>query len=136
MEGGGRKRGKPDGANGASAASGKRARESESFQTGVGSKLKPCNKFFSTAGCPFGEGCHFLHHFLGGYQAVAKMTNLAGPALAPPPGRMPMGTAAPVGPPTSTVKTRMCNKYNTAEGCKWGKSATLRMVRGSSASLC
>ncbi|BAS77436.1 zinc finger CCCH domain-containing protein 14 isoform 1 [Oryza sativa Japonica Group] len=117
MEVGGRKRGKPDGANG---AGGKRARESESFQTGVGSKSKPCTKFFSTSGCPFGEGCHFLHHFPGGYQAVAKMTNLGGPAIAPPPGRMPMGNAVPDGPPTPTVKTRLCNKYNTAEGCKWG----------------
>uniref|UniRef100_A0A0D9VDA1 C3H1-type domain-containing protein n=1 Tax=Leersia perrieri TaxID=77586 RepID=A0A0D9VDA1_9ORYZ len=108
MEGGGggagagRKRGKPDGGtNGA--AGGKRARESESFQTGVGSKSKPCTKFFSTSGCPFGEGCHFLHHFPGGYQAVAKMTNLGGPALAPPPVRMPMGAAVPDGPPTPTI---------------------------------
>ncbi|RLM79246.1 zinc finger CCCH domain-containing protein 14-like [Panicum miliaceum] len=110
----GRKRGTADGANGASAG-GKRARESESFQTGVGSKTKPCTKFFSTSGCPFGEGCHFLHCFPGGYQAVSKMTNLGGPAVAPPSGRMMMG-----GPPTPTVKTRLCNKYNTAEGCKWG----------------
>ncbi|PUZ74483.1 hypothetical protein GQ55_1G069500 [Panicum hallii var. hallii] len=43
------------------------------------------------------------------------MTNLGGPAVAPPSGRMMMG-----GPPTPTVKTRLCNKYNTAEGCKWG----------------
>ncbi|KAF0915140.1 hypothetical protein E2562_034058 [Oryza meyeriana var. granulata] len=33
---------------------------------------------------------------------------------------MPLGPDAPNGPPTSSVKTRMCNKYNTAEGCKWG----------------
>ncbi|CAN6246811.1 unnamed protein product, partial [Urochloa humidicola] len=68
----------------------------------------------STSGCPFGEGCHFLHCFPGGYQAVSKMTNLGGPAVAPP-GRMAMD-----GPPTPTMKTRLCNKYNTAEGCKWG----------------
>ncbi|KAL6630009.1 hypothetical protein ACP70R_029774 [Stipagrostis hirtigluma subsp. patula] len=86
---GGRKRG---GANGA-AGGGKRARESD------------------TSGCPFGENCHFLHYFPGGYQAVAKVTNLGGPA---------MGAAVPDGPPTPSVKTRLCNKYNTAEGCKWG----------------
>ncbi|KAL5225249.1 hypothetical protein ABZP36_011888 [Zizania latifolia] len=48
------------------------------------------------------------------------MTTLGGPAVAAPPGRMPLGPGAPNGPPTSSVKTRMCNKYNTAEGCKWG----------------
>ncbi|CAD6247709.1 unnamed protein product [Miscanthus lutarioriparius] len=110
---GGRKRGKGDGAKGASAG-GKRSREAESFQSGVGSKSKPCTKFFSTSGCPFGEGCHFLHYFPGGYQAVSKMTNLGGTTIAPP-GRTTMD-----GPPTRTVKTCLCNKYNTAEGCKWG----------------
>ncbi|XP_045085745.2 zinc finger CCCH domain-containing protein 14-like [Aegilops tauschii subsp. strangulata] len=94
--------------------------ESESFQTGVGSKLKPCTKFFSTSGCPFGEGCHFLHYFPGGHQAVAKMSNLGGQAFAHPQGRMPAGSAVPDGPLTPTVKTKLCNKYNTAEGCKWG----------------
>uniref|UniRef100_A0A0A9ECM8 C3H1-type domain-containing protein n=1 Tax=Arundo donax TaxID=35708 RepID=A0A0A9ECM8_ARUDO len=48
------------------------------------------------------------------------MTNLGGPAIAPPQGRMQMGPAAPDGPPTPTLKTRLCNKYNTAEECKWG----------------
>ncbi|KAL6284273.1 hypothetical protein ACE6H2_015202 [Prunus campanulata] len=31
----------------------------------------------STAGCPFGESCHFLHYVPGGYNAVAQMMNLA-----------------------------------------------------------
>ncbi|KAF2927579.1 zinc finger CCCH domain-containing protein 44 isoform X1 [Oryza sativa Japonica Group] len=48
------------------------------------------------------------------------MTSHGGTAVAAPPGRMPLGPGAPNGPPTSSVKTRMCNKYNTAEGCKWG----------------
>ena len=74
----------------------------------------------STAGCPFGASCHFLHNFPGGYQAVSKMTNLGGPPVPAPPGRMPMGPGAPDGPPSPAMKTRMCNKYNTAEGCKWG----------------
>lgn len=74
----------------------------------------------STAGCPFGASCHFLHNFPGGYQAVSKMTNLGGPPVPAPPGRMPMGPGAPDGPPSPALKTRMCNKYNTAEGCKWG----------------
>ncbi|KAF7097262.1 hypothetical protein CFC21_099102 [Triticum aestivum] len=115
----GRKRAVPEGTNGGAAV--KRARaESESVQTGVGSKSKPCTKFFSTAGCPFGSSCHFLHNFPGGHQAVSKMTNLGGPAVSAPQGRMPMGPGVPDGPPTPSLKTRLCNKFNTAEGCKWG----------------
>ncbi|VAI56621.1 unnamed protein product [Triticum turgidum subsp. durum] len=48
------------------------------------------------------------------------MSNLGGQAFAHPQGRMPAGSAVPDGPPTPTVKTKLCNKYNTAEGCKWG----------------
>uniref|UniRef100_A0ACD5Z7D2 Uncharacterized protein n=2 Tax=Avena sativa TaxID=4498 RepID=A0ACD5Z7D2_AVESA len=116
MESGGRKWGEADGTN----AGGKRTRELESFQTGVASKkLKPCNNFFSTSGCPFGEGCHFLH-CLPVDQAVTKMSNLGSPAFAHPPGRIRVGPAVPDGPLTLTVKTRLCNKYSTEEGCKWG----------------
>ena len=62
----------------------------ESISTGVGSKSKPCTKFFSTAGCPFAS------------------RNIAGP---PP---------IPNGSTPAAVKTRICNKYNSAEGCKFG----------------
>lgn len=51
----------------------------ESYSTGLGSKSKPCTKFFSTSGCPFGENCHFLHYVPGGYNVVAQMTNLGPP---------------------------------------------------------
>lgn len=73
----------------------------------------------STAGCPFGESCHFLHYVPGGYNAVAQMMNLA-PAV-PPPSRN-MGPPPPHlnGSGPGAVKTRMCNKYNSAEGCKFG----------------
>ncbi|KOM34105.1 hypothetical protein LR48_Vigan02g025500 [Vigna angularis] len=71
-----------------------------------------------TAGCPFGEGCHFLHYVPGGYNVVAHMMNLK-PAA--PPSR---AVAAPLpvsnGSTPSAVKTRICNKFNTAEGCKFG----------------
>ncbi|GMP97035.1 hypothetical protein CsSME_00045443 [Camellia sinensis var. sinensis] len=95
----------------------KSKQEMDSLSSGIGSKSKPCMKFFSTAGCPFGENCHFLHYVPGGYNAVAQMMNLA-PApvsrnmAAPPP--------IPDGSSPSGVKTRICNKYNTAEGCKFG----------------
>ncbi|CAK9863750.1 unnamed protein product [Sphagnum jensenii] len=37
---------------------------------GSGNRTKPCTKFFSTSGCPYGEGCHFLHFVPGGIQGV------------------------------------------------------------------
>lgn len=77
-----------------------------------------CSECCSTIGCPFGEGCHFLHFVPGGYSAVAKMLNLGGPAVSAP-ARSHVDHAALTGP-ASTGKTRMCTKYNTAEGCKFG----------------
>ncbi|KAH0721747.1 hypothetical protein KY290_006153 [Solanum tuberosum] len=87
----------------------------DSISGGVGSKSKPCTKFFSTAGCPFGESCHFLHYVPGGYSAVTQMMKLTpAPSL--------RNAAAP---PNSngnapSMKTKLCNKFNTAEGCKFG----------------
>ncbi|KAK4776998.1 hypothetical protein SAY86_005686 [Trapa natans] len=75
----------------------------------------------STAGCPFREGCHFLHFVPGGYNAVARVMNLT--TIVPQPSRnmgMPPTLAQTNGSSQSSVKTRMCNKYNTAECCKYG----------------
>lgn len=73
--------------------------------------------FFSTAGCPFGESCHFLHYVPGGYNAVAQMMNLA---PAPPSRNAVAPSAIHNGSAPSAVKTKICNKINTAEGCKFG----------------
>ncbi|XP_021283336.1 zinc finger CCCH domain-containing protein 14-like [Herrania umbratica] len=89
----------------------------EMESTGVGSKSKPCTKFFSTAGCPFGESCHFLHYVPGGYNAVAQIMNLA-PAV--PPASRNMAAPPPIPNGSSAVKTRLCNKFSSAEGCKFG----------------
>lgn len=62
----------------------------ESIRTGVGSKIKPCAKFFSTEGCRFGENCHFIHDFPGGYKAVANVGTLCGPASAQDEKELPM----------------------------------------------
>ncbi|KAK4706291.1 hypothetical protein R3W88_034150 [Solanum pinnatisectum] len=83
--------------------------EMDSLSSGIGSKSKPCTKFFSTVGCPFGENCHFLHYVPGGYNTVAKMMNIA-PSPASP---IASGN-------TPAVKTKICSKFNTAEGCKFG----------------
>ncbi|XP_020549218.1 zinc finger CCCH domain-containing protein 14 isoform X2 [Sesamum indicum] len=83
--------------------------EIDSLSSGIGSKSKPCTKFFSMAGCPFGENCHFLHYFPGGYNAVAQMMNLT-PVVPPP---------IQNGSTPATVKTKLCNKYSRTEGCKY-----------------
>ncbi|CAJ1908934.1 unnamed protein product [Sphenostylis stenocarpa] len=97
----------------------KSKQETESLSTGVGSKSKPCTKFFSTSGCPFGEGCHFLHYVPGGYNAVAHMMNLT-PAAPPASRNVAALPPVPNGSTPPAVKTRICNKFNTAEGCKFG----------------
>lgn len=75
----------------------------------------------STSGCPFGEGCHFLHYVPGGVKVVSQMMNLGGNQAHPQPPRNPAGPPSfPDGSSPPAVKTRLCNKYNTAEGCKFG----------------
>ncbi|CAA2972713.1 zinc finger CCCH domain-containing 14-like [Olea europaea subsp. europaea] len=91
----------------------------ESFTTGIGSKSKPCTKFFSASGCPFGEGCHFLHYVPGGIKAVTQMLG-SNPALPPATRNRVVPPSFPDGSSPSAVKTRLCSKYNTAEGCKFG----------------
>jgi hypothetical protein len=62
-----------------------------------------------------------LHFVPGGYLAVAKMLNLGSPAVSAPT-RVPVDHAAVANSHlTSTGKTRMCTKYNTVEGCKFGE---------------
>ncbi|KAK6117527.1 hypothetical protein DH2020_048747 [Rehmannia glutinosa] len=73
-----------------------------------------------TAGCPFGENCHFLHHVPGGYTTVAHLMNLA-----PPPASRTVPTPLPAQNGSTTppaVKTKLCNKYKSAEGCKFGNN--------------
>lgn len=116
-----RKRGRPEHGFNNNGGFKKSRHEMESLSTGVGSKSKPCTKFFSTSGCPFGESCHFLHHVPGGYNAVSQMMNLT-PAAPPAPRNVPAprNAHAPNGSASSAVKSRICSKFNTAEGCKFG----------------
>ncbi|XP_057542687.1 zinc finger CCCH domain-containing protein 14-like [Amaranthus tricolor] len=108
-----RKRGR--GEAGAVNANGGFKKHKQETESGVGSKSKPCTKFYSTSGCPFGESCHFLHHVPGGYKAVAQMMNQPPISrVAPPPPPQAINGVAP------SVKSRLCKKYNSAEGCKYG----------------
>ncbi|PKA60368.1 Zinc finger CCCH domain-containing protein 14 [Apostasia shenzhenica] len=106
--GGARKRGRPGAANANGGVPGFKRPKAVDFSC-------------STAGCPFGEGCHFLHFVPGGYNAVAQITNLGNPNPSPAP-RNPAAFAAPIsdGHATPVVKSRLCNKFNTPEGCKFG----------------
>ena len=118
--GGGRKRGRPEAGHFNGNGGFKKSKpEMESFQPGIGSKSKPCTKFFSTSGCPFGEGCHFLHYVPGGIKAVSQMTG-SNPTHPPPPRNSAAPPSFPDGSSPPAVKTRLCNKYNTVEGCKFG----------------
>ncbi|KAF6149335.1 hypothetical protein GIB67_016873 [Kingdonia uniflora] len=121
--GGARKRGRPEGGLNGNAGFKRNRQEMESFSSGLGTKSKPCIKFFSTAGCPFGEGCHFLHYVPGGIKAVSEMSNMGGGNLSFPPSRKPiMGHPHSISDGLSPqVKTKMCKKFNTVEGCKFGE---------------
>lgn len=74
-----------------------------------------------TSGCPFGEGCHFLHYVPGGFKAVSQMINVGSSPAIPPIGRNPnVPPSFPDGSSPPVAKTRLCNKFNTAEGRKFG----------------
>ncbi|XP_021912693.1 zinc finger CCCH domain-containing protein 14-like [Carica papaya] len=119
--GAGRKRGRYEAAFNGNGNIKKSKQDMDSFTTGIGSKSKPCTKFFSTSGCPFGEGCHFLHYVPGGFKAVSQMLNLGtNPALPSAPRNAVVPPSFPDGSSPPAVKTRLCNKYNSAEGCKFG----------------
>ncbi|XP_021721669.1 zinc finger CCCH domain-containing protein 44-like [Chenopodium quinoa] len=112
----GRKRGRNNDAGAVHSNGGFKKHKQET--DGIGSKSKPCTKFFSTSGCPFGENCHFLHHVSGGYNAVAQLMNLPPMSRnAPPPPQPPPQSHNGSAP---GAKTRLCNKFNSAEGCKYG----------------
>ncbi|KAF8398499.1 hypothetical protein HHK36_017428 [Tetracentron sinense] len=111
-----RKRGKPDAAlNG----NGGFKRSKKASERWISSAI---DVDLSTSGCPFGEGCHFMHYVPGGINAVAQMTNLGGHPAHPPVSRNQVvpPPSFPDGSSPSVVKTRMCNKFNSAEGCKFG----------------
>lgn len=75
--------------------------------------------FCSTSGCPFGDGCHFSHYVPGGMKAITQMTG--GNQSLPPTIRNPVAPPSfPDGSSPPAIKSRLCSKYNTAEGCKFG----------------
>ncbi|KAI3802137.1 hypothetical protein L1987_30264 [Smallanthus sonchifolius] len=104
-----RKRGRPHGNINGTA---KKFNSESELSSGIRGKTKPCMKYFSMDGCPFGENCHFLHYFPGGYNAVAQVMNLPPISTAP--------TTIQNEPSSTAAKSKLCKNYTTAEGCKFG----------------
>ncbi|KAK9069207.1 hypothetical protein SSX86_013323 [Deinandra increscens subsp. villosa] len=90
----------------------KKFKSESELSSGIRGKTKPCMKYFSMDGCPFGEKCHFLHYFPGGYNAVAQLMNL--PPISTAPTTLQNGQ-----PSTATMKSKLCKNYTSAEGCKF-----------------
>ncbi|KAH9327917.1 hypothetical protein KI387_000025, partial [Taxus chinensis] len=92
----------------------------ESISIGLGSKSKPCNKFFSTSGCPYGEDCHYLHYVPGGVISVSQMPKLANTFGIISREALGFAPSLPLPDKSGSVpgyKTRLCNHYGSAEGC-------------------
>ncbi|KAK6162866.1 hypothetical protein DH2020_002707 [Rehmannia glutinosa] len=71
-------------------------------------------EYMDTSGCSFGDACHFLHYFPG-YSAHAQLANLGGNnAVSVARNANFTDGLAP------TMKTKICNKINTPEGCRYG----------------
>ncbi|KAL3647633.1 hypothetical protein CASFOL_008601 [Castilleja foliolosa] len=117
--GGASKRGRGDGSVNGNGVFKRSKSEMESNTTGIGSKSKPCTKFFSISGCPFGEGCHFLHFVPGGIKAVTQILG-NNPAIPPAPRNPVAPPSFPDGSSPPAVKTRLCKRFASGEGCKFG----------------
>ncbi|KAJ4970268.1 hypothetical protein NE237_003367 [Protea cynaroides] len=86
-----------------------------------GGRPKPCMKFFSTSGCPFGESCHFLHYVPGGLSSLGLSPVVSLPATSAAASQRKQ--VGPIGNQNVTIngyKTRLCNRYNSSEGCRFG----------------
>ncbi|CAA0827140.1 Zinc finger CCCH domain-containing protein 52 [Striga hermonthica] len=113
-----RKRGRVDAVFSGNGGFKRSKEELDSFTSGgVGSKSKPCTKFFSTSGCTFGDTCHFLHYFPG-YSAHTQLANSGG---GNPLNTFPRNSAFSVDP-SSATKTIPCKRINTPGGCRYGES--------------
>lgn len=91
----------------------------------------------STSGCPYGEGCHFLHYVPGGIAALGLMPlGVSVTPTAPTPTSGMRTVLGGFGPTSNTpllanspdpgvtiggYKTRLCNKFSTPEGCRFGE---------------
>eukprot|EP00252_Welwitschia_mirabilis_P027082 TRINITY_DN9160_c0_g1_i2.p1 TRINITY_DN9160_c0_g1~~TRINITY_DN9160_c0_g1_i2.p1 ORF type:complete len:262 (+),score=49.63 TRINITY_DN9160_c0_g1_i2:210-995(+) len=92
--------------------------EKDSISSGLGSKSKPCTKFFSISGCPYGESCHFMHYIPGGVHSIPQITVQANSLVAPSNKTFIKPDQAP------GYKTQLCVNYKTAEGCRFGSKCT------------
>ncbi|KAK8656850.1 hypothetical protein V6N13_098785 [Hibiscus sabdariffa] len=83
---------------------------------------RPPRHLFHTSGCPFGESCHFLHYVPLGIKVVSQMLG-SNPALTAASRNTAVPPSFPDGSAPPAVKTRLCNKFSSPEGCKYGRMA-------------
>ncbi|CAM6113687.1 unnamed protein product [Calypogeia fissa] len=96
-------------------------------------KTRPCKKYFSEMGCPYGDRCNFLHDEPSPQMAsksgresvvVTVVANGGGSGSGPAPSPSAGGVAGAGGtlnqrPPN--WKTRLCNKWETTGNCPFGE---------------
>ncbi|XP_068663940.1 zinc finger CCCH domain-containing protein 44-like isoform X4 [Aristolochia californica] len=73
-----------------------------------------------TSGCPFGVSCHFLHYVPGGLGSLGLTPVVSLSAASAISQRK---SVQPIGEPSLIVsgyKTKLCNRFNTPEGCRFG----------------
>ncbi|XP_027364314.1 zinc finger CCCH domain-containing protein 36-like isoform X2 [Abrus precatorius] len=119
-----RKRARPEANFNGNGGAKKYRPETESFPSGLGSKSKPCTKFFSTSGCPFGEGCHFLHYVPGGLKVVSQMISVGGNPTVPQVGRNSVPPSFPDGRVGGRVEPPLATHGVAAS---FGASATAKI---------
>eukprot|EP00252_Welwitschia_mirabilis_P022224 TRINITY_DN596_c0_g1_i1.p1 TRINITY_DN596_c0_g1~~TRINITY_DN596_c0_g1_i1.p1 ORF type:complete len:423 (-),score=54.65 TRINITY_DN596_c0_g1_i1:304-1434(-) len=86
----------------------------------TGGKTKHCAKFFSTSGCPYGQGCHFTHYVPGGINALGLAAVQPVTTGSAPPSRKQPAQVSDPSVPVNGYKTKLCNRFNTPEGCRFG----------------
>ena len=79
---------------------------------------------FSTSGCPYGEGCHFLHYVPGGMVSLGSYPSgnssmvLRKESLGHTTPLMPQHEQGSTRP---GFKSRLCKSFDTPEGCRFGQ---------------
>lgn len=80
---------------------------------------------FSTSGCPYGEGCHFLHYVPGGVASLGSYPS--GNSTTSRKESTHSNVSIPSVPQReqgltrSGFKTRLCKSFETPEGCRFGQ---------------
>ncbi|MCO5562488.1 hypothetical protein L7F22_016115 [Adiantum nelumboides] len=81
---------------------------------------RPCRKFYTEDGCPYGDRCIFMHDDQVSQGRVLRESNAI--SLGPMTSQGNGGTSAGgSGERSSNWKTRICNKWETTDHCPFGQ---------------